>query len=131
MSQHKGTILVGDDDDSVRECISMALETQVYRVVTAMDGQGILQALETERPDLIISDIDMPRLDGFHLSEKIRSRPDLKDIPIIIVSGLTRDSKQTEAVWAHRLGVDIFISKPFDPFQLAAKVDALLARGKE
>ena len=130
MTHKKGTILVSDDDDEVRECIRMVLEKQGYRVVTVINGERALTEMDNEIPDLIISDIDMPKLDGYHFSEVVRKNSAWKDIPIIIVSGLTKDSKQSEEVWAHRLGVDAFIGKPFDPFLLAEKVEKLLSRKK-
>jgi CheY-like chemotaxis protein len=120
-------ILVVEDIASVRELMQVQLELRGYRVLTARDGQEALEALAKDRPAAIITDILMPRVDGFALAHHLRTNPQTADIPIIFLSA-TYVSADDER-FALDLGAMRFLAKPIstdDLFQ--ALSDALQAK---
>ncbi|WGM40673.1 response regulator [Caulobacter sp. NIBR1757] len=113
------TILAVDDSRTIREMLGHTLRAAGYRVVMAEDGVAGLEALETEAPDVIVTDINMPRLDGFGFIEAVRAgnRSNLK--PILV---LTTESEPEKKARARAAGATGWIVKPFDPVKL---VDAI------
>lgn len=118
-------VLVADDTDEIRNIIQMTLETKGYRVRTVTDGAKVLEEMQRRQPDILITDINMPNMDGYALIEELRTRPEWKTIPVIVISGLTRDSRRSEETWAERLEVDVFLTKPFDPIRLIESIERL------
>ncbi|TCJ15140.1 response regulator transcription factor [Rubrobacter taiwanensis] len=116
------TILLVDDDAALLEVVSIMLSQEGYRVVTAEDGAGALEAVERERPDLVILDIMMPRMSGFEVCRRIRAE---SDIPIVM---LTAKSQSVDKVVGLELGADDYITKPFDTKELLARIRAILRR---
>lgn len=127
MATQNGPILVVDDIAAVRELIELQLKARGYRVVGARDGQEALEVIERERPSVIVSDILMPRVDGFALAHRLRSNPLTAAIPIIFLSA-TYVSAEDER-FALNLGAQSFLPKPVDAEDLSnALVRALKAR---
>lgn len=121
-------ILVVDDVASQRNAAVQALEAAGHEVLTADSGVTALgQALKHE-PDLILSDVEMPALDGWQLLRLLRARPSLADTPIIFLTSLSNDR---ERLRGYRLGVDDYISKPFAPDELVARIERVLGQAKE
>lgn len=117
-------ILVVEDDDTLRELLSYRLEDDCT-VLTAVDGVDALDKVEEQLPDLIISDIMMPRMDGFTLLERLQTRKDTRVIPFIF---LTARTDETARLTSMRLGVDDYITKPFDMKQLKTRAERLIER---
>ncbi|MFT3966764.1 MAG: response regulator [Sphingobium sp.] len=112
-------ILTVDDSRSMRALLRVALVERGYEVCEAEDGVEALQWLETNSADVIITDINMPRLDGFGLIEKVRSSSRHIDRPILVLTTESSDEKKKRARDAGATG---WIVKPFDPEKLAAAV---------
>jgi DNA-binding response OmpR family regulator len=110
----KNKILIIDDERSIRLLLESFLSKE-YEVISKSDGQAALDWLETNLPDLIICDIQMPVLDGFQVIESIRQRGYTKHTPIIMLSGV-ENSK--ERVKCYKLGAQDFLAKPFNPEEL-------------
>lgn len=115
-------ILVVDDDAHIRKLIRLYLENSNYSVVEAEDGQEALNLLEKETVALAIVDVMMPNIDGYELTEDIRS---FLDIPILMV---TAKGESQDKVRGFRAGTDDYLVKPFDPVELVLRVEALLKR---
>lgn len=115
-------ILVVDDDKEILFSMSKLLEYDGFHVIQAKDGIEALEQFEKEKPDLIILDIMMPKLDGIAVLMKIR---EVSHIPVIILSAKTQDH---DKVYGLTMGADDYISKPYNPAELGARVKALLRR---
>jgi len=120
-------ILVVDDHEPLLMALRGILEGEGYTVHTATDGVQALEVMEEVRPDLIVADIMMPRLDGYGLYEAIRARPEWAPIPFIF---LTAKAEQEDVLRGKGLGVEDYITKPFDPQELVVVVRARLRRAK-
>jgi DNA-binding response OmpR family regulator len=115
-------ILSADDDKDLLALIAFTLSQAGYLVVKASDGQSAIQAFENESPDLVILDINMPGATGFQVCEAIRAK---SRAPVMM---LTVRGEEEDLVRALELGADDYLSKPFSPRTLLARVKALLRR---
>lgn len=115
-------VLVVDDDNEIRESIEIYLKNEGIRVIEASDGVQALKALEKEEIHLIIMDIMMPVMDGIKATFKIRES---KNIPIIMLSAKSED---TDKILGLNIGADDYITKPFNPLELVARVKSQLRR---
>src|SRR5215813_13403559 len=115
-------MLIADDDRDLRELIGFTLTQAGYLVVKAGDGPAALRTFETESPDLCVLDINMPGASGFQVCESIRKR---SRVPVIM---LTVRSEEEDLVRALDLGADDYLTKPFSPRTLLARIKALLRR---
>ena len=122
------TILVVEDEQAILEIITFFLEDEGYRVLQALHGEAALSLLKEEKPDLIISDIRMPGMDGFALCEAVRANPDLGQLPFIFLTG--RDER-ADVRRGMGLGADDYLTKPFEPEELLSAVQVRLARAAE
>ena len=113
------TVLTVDDSRTIREMLRLALVDAGYRVVQAEDGVHGLEVLSGEAPDVIVTDINMPRLDGFGFIEEVRGDPKHRATPILVLTTETDDEKKSRARMAGATG---WIVKPFNPVKL---VDAI------
>ena len=113
------TILIVDDSDSARETLTAILEGQGYRLLTAQNGPEALDLASKHQPDTILLDVMMPGMTGFEVCQRIRSDPQIAEIPIIILTALDDRESLLNALKA---GADDFISKPFDRFELRARL---------
>jgi len=112
-------ILLVDDSSTVLLLHRMMLSHCGYELLTAMDGQEALEKASTERPDLIFLDVIMPRMDGFQTCRALRSRPETKNVPIILV---TTRGEPHYVRQGFESGCTDYITKPFDGEELLAKV---------
>ena len=116
------TILTVDDSPSIRMLVRFALSGQGYSVAEAEDGVAALEWLAAnDRPDLMITDINMPRMDGFDLVETVRAERALSDLPILVLS---TESSEEKIGRARDAGADGWIVKPFDPAALVCAIRA-------
>jgi two-component system chemotaxis response regulator CheY len=118
------TILTVDDSRTMRDMLKVALMEAGYRVIQAVDGQHGLEVLEQETPHVIITDINMPRLDGFGFIENVRRNPRYLGIPILV---LTTESSPEKKNLARRAGATGWIVKPFDSAKLVDVVRRVAA----
>ena len=116
------TILVVDDELLIRKIIREYLESENYKVLEAENGLDALRVLSSNKVNLIILDIMMPKMDGFACLEEIRKT---KDIPVIMLSAM---KEETDKLNSFNLGVDDYVTKPFSPKELIARVKAHLKR---
>ncbi len=122
------TILVAEDSVATRKMLDKILTSVGYQVIVCRDGQEALEQVEQYnkgRIDLILSDVEMPRLNGFELLEKVRSLPAFKNTPIVMATSRTGDRHQQQA---KRLGATEYLGKPIQPQQLIDTVAALLKK---
>jgi DNA-binding response OmpR family regulator len=112
-------ILVADDEPHIRDLLKLLLEDEGYDVVEAEDGEEAYQVAKDEKPDVIILDIMMPKVDGYQAYHSIRSDADLKGIPILI---LTAKSEPIYNRISKGIGADAHITKPFDADEVLSKL---------
>lgn len=114
-------VLVVDDEDQVLEVVTSMLEVEGHDVVTASHGVEALLRVEDSRPDAILLDIVLPRMDGATVAQKLREDPGTADIPIVFLTGLV-DSDEVERK-GPIIGGQYFLAKPFDAEQLYEVLD--------
>jgi CheY-like chemotaxis protein len=120
------TLLIVEDIPDILTLLKATLEFKGYRVITARDGQEALEAIEKERPAVVVTDILMPRLDGFNLVHRLRIRPETRDIPVIFLSA-TYVAPEDKA-FALSLGVTRFIEKPVNFEEFLPAVSDLVSQ---
>jgi chemosensory pili system protein ChpA (sensor histidine kinase/response regulator) len=120
-------IMVVDDSITVRKVTSRLLERHNMEVVTARDGVDAVALLQEERPDVMLLDIEMPRMDGFELARHMRSTEELKDIPIIMITSRTGDKHRLHAV---ELGVRRYLGKPYQEAELLENIYGVLGENR-
>ncbi|HAG81972.1 MAG TPA: hypothetical protein DD379_12700 [Cyanobacteria bacterium UBA11162] len=120
---HEKTVLVVDNEAIIRKLLRQELEAQGYQVKEAKDGLEAIAQVKQERPDLITLDVMMPDMNGFDVAAVLKNDPSTMDIPIIILS-IIEDQER-----GYRLGVDKYITKPFQPEELMQEIDSLIAQG--
>ncbi|MBW4613928.1 MAG: response regulator transcription factor [Desmonostoc vinosum HA7617-LM4] len=121
------TILVVDDDLGTRLSISDYLELSGYCVITANDGQEALVLVDEYHPDLIVTDIVMPQMNGYELVRRVRQQPAFRLLPVIL---LTARTKTQERILGYQSGCDLYLPKPFELEELAAAIRNLLERSQ-
>jgi DNA-binding response OmpR family regulator len=126
MSEQKIRLLVIDDEPDLLAELKPLLERAGYAVATAIDGQDGLHKLASWQPDLLILDVMMPHLDGRELLRRVRAAGNW--IPVIL---LTKVGGTTERALSLQEGADDYINKPFDPFELLARIQAVLRRTRQ
>jgi CheY-like chemotaxis protein len=126
MTNEQGYILVVDDIPDILKLLDATLQFKGYRVVTARDGQEALEKILKDRPDLVIADILMPRLDGFNLVHRLRLNPETRDIPVIFLTATYVASEDKD--FALSIGVTRFIEKPVDLDEFLPVVEELLSQ---
>lgn len=117
-------ILVVDDDESIRDFLKLHFEDQNYEVTLAEDGRSAISLAESEMPDLIVLDLNMPVMTGWQAAKKLKKAgAPTTSIPII---ALTAQKTFDDQVEAHESGCDVFIEKPIEPERLFKAVDRIL-----
>jgi chemosensory pili system protein ChpA (sensor histidine kinase/response regulator) len=122
--QAAATIMVIDDSVTMRRITSRVLSRHGYSVVEARDGVEALGKLQLARPDAVLLDIEMPRMDGFELLRRIRDDARWRDLPVMMITSRTADKHRQ---YARELGVEVFLGKPFEESDLIAQLTGLLA----
>jgi len=132
MKEKKERILIVDDDPDIRVAIGAVLEARGYQVVTACDGEEALEKLKEERPDLMILDLLMPKMDGFAVCRELRDprRAKYANIPILILTSVREEvsRRRYELETGLSLDVDDYVEKPIEPFLLIQRMEKLLKR---
>jgi diguanylate cyclase (GGDEF)-like protein len=122
------TILVVDDDPDIARFVEVNLRSAGYDVAVAADGEEALEKAGELRPDLVLLDVMMPRIDGFEVAQRLRKNPQTANTSIIM---LTAKALSADKVTGLQSGADDYIIKPFDPIELLARVKGTLRRAKE
>ena len=112
-------ILVVEDQEDNRQILRDLLDSAGFEMIEAQDGEQALVKVSEERPDLILMDIQLPLLDGYEATRRIKANPDLKAIPIIVVTSYALSGDEGKARAA---GCDAYVTKPYSPRQLLAKI---------
>ena len=120
----RGSVLVVDDEPTIAEVVSRYLERAGYRAEIASDGAAAIEAAAANRPDLVVLDLMLPRIDGLEVMRRLREM-DRDHIAVIL---LTAKGEESDRVIGLRLGADDYVVKPFSPAELVARVDAVLRR---
>ncbi|MCB1837012.1 MAG: response regulator, partial [Alcanivoracaceae bacterium] len=121
-------IMVTDDSVTVRKVTTRLLERNGYEVITAKDGMDAVAKLEDHKPDLMLLDIEMPRMDGFEVASHVRHEERLKDVPIIMITSRTGEKHRERAF---EIGVNSYMGKPFQEGELLNTIQELLAQARE
>lgn len=124
----KPKLLLIEDEEDIAALIKLQAEIAGYKMIVEVDGLNGLHAVEREKPDLVILDIMLPGMSGLDVCRKIKTDPELKNIPVIMLSA---KSEELDVVLGLELGADDYVNKPFSPKILFSRVRAVLRRGKE
>jgi CheY-like chemotaxis protein len=118
-------ILVVDDDKTTRKMLSLILKNKGYDVVTAENGMDGLQKLGLEQINLILTDMNMPYMDGIEFTKQVRANPDFSDIPIVM---LTTEADEEEKQRAYKAGVDDYLVKPATAEQIVDSMKKIMKK---
>lgn len=118
-------ILVVEDEEDILELIQFNLSKDGYNVTGVLTGEAALEAVKAHRPDLILLDLMLPGIDGLEVAKKVKADPETENIPIIMV---TAKGEEADVVTGLEMGSDDYITKPFSPRILTARVKAVLRR---
>jgi DNA-binding NarL/FixJ family response regulator len=120
-------ILIVDDDLTLRRILHNSLEQRGYQVVSVGSGKDALARFSQDVPDIIVSDVSMPEMDGFEFCRQLRSQPSGKLIPFIFLSA---KNELNDRVQGHSIGADNYLTKPFEMKELLANIEALIERSR-
>jgi two-component system alkaline phosphatase synthesis response regulator PhoP len=121
----KGKILVVDDEIYIVHILDFSLGMEGYEVVTALDGEQAIEKARTQKPDLIVLDIMMPKLDGYETCKILKGDKATRDIPVILLSAKGRNVDQKIGF---EVGADDYITKPFSPRKLVERINSILGQ---
>lgn len=124
----KPRLLLVEDEEDIAALIKLQAEISGYKLHVEVDGLNGLRAIEREKPDLIILDIMLPGQSGLDVCRKVKSNPELKNIPVIMISA---KSEELDVVLGLELGADDYVTKPFSAKILFSRIRAVLRRGTE
>lgn len=116
-------ILAVDDEKSIRRLIEVNLERAGFRVTTACDGLEALEKFQAERPDMVVLDWMMPRMDGFEVLTRLKADPATAEVPVILLTSKAQDQDMFSG-W--KAGADLYLTKPFNPGELVTFVKQIL-----
>lgn len=121
-------ILIVDDDPDILEGILTILESREYRLNTARDGKTCLEMMAEEKPDLLILDLLMPRMDGWGVIREMRSEPRYEDVPVMILTTVIEDASRRRYELETGMSMDVqdYVQKPARPDDLINRVEKLL-----
>ncbi|WP_084961960.1 response regulator transcription factor [Thermoactinospora rubra] len=126
MGEVLGKVLVVDDDEVIRQLIAVNLTLEGFEVETATDGQDCLDRVLDVRPDVVTLDVMMPRLDGWVTATRLRTDEETRHIKVLLITARAQEEDKRRGLG---LGVDAYLTKPFDPAELIRIVRELAAAG--
>ncbi|NIM02669.1 response regulator [bacterium] len=124
----KREILIVEDNPQTVKLLKFILEKNNYSTVSAKDGEQGLQKVKEKKPDLIILDLMLPGMDGYRVCETLKSDPDTKEIPVLVLTALDTGADFEKAL---EKKADWYITKPFEPEHLLKRIDYLIEKRKE
>ena len=119
------TLLLADDSVTIQRVIELTFTHEDVRVVSVSDGQRAMQWMESEWPDIVLADVDVPEVDGYALAAYVKQSPRLKNVPVLLLAGAFEPVDQRRV---EQIGCDGVLIKPFEPQQLVTRVRELLSR---
>ncbi|MGH9188781.1 MAG: response regulator transcription factor [Acidimicrobiales bacterium] len=122
------TVLVIDDDPVILELLRVNFEIEGFEVITATDGEEGLARAQADHPDVVISDVMMPRSDGLELLSQLKGDPDTESLPVILLSAKAQKSEIQHGL---DMGADDYITKPFDPILLIDRLNAVVDKSRD
>jgi len=125
VASDKHTVLVVDDEPDIVKLVEISLKLSNFDVITALSGPMALEILKTKRPDLVLLDIMMPEMSGYEVCQKIKSDPNTRDLPVVM---LTAKGQKGDAEKGLDVGADDYIIKPFDPYDLGEQITRILSK---
>jgi len=129
LKKNELTILIVDDERSIVDTLGAVLEIRGFQVREAYSGEMARKIVEERGcPDLIVLDILLPGVNGLDLCRQFKSDPRMKDVPVLMITVITQDSELADGFWNIGTGADDFVTKPFDPFDMADRIEHLLVR---
>ena len=120
-------VVIVDDEEDICEILSIALTARGFDVATANDGVEGLKLIRRTRPAVAVVDIQMPRMNGYDLILRLSEDPSMSGTRVIVATSLTQDGSKSDDTWSNSLGVSGFMTKPFNPSDLADCIDRILA----
>ena len=124
-SAHKGkTILLVEDEPSVIELMNIFLSRNGYKILNVLEGTEVVDKVRSAKPDLVILDIMIPKLNGFEVCSRLKADAELKNIPVLILSALVQ---KNEIEMGIRMGADMYMTKPFQNAELIQAIEKLLS----
>src|SRR5579862_9906139 len=121
-------ILIIDDDSENRKLLRFRLEKSGYEVREGTNGEEALREIEREKPDLVFLDVRIPKVDGWQVCRGLKSNPETKDIPVVMLTGCSQDAQED---YGRQCGADDYVTKPWDARRVLDVTSALLKRRKE
>ena len=118
-------VLVVDDDPVIQRLLKVNFEMEGYDVITASDGVEGLERARKDRPDAVILDVMMPRMDGLEVARMLKEDPSTASIPVLLLSA---KAQETDVRAGGASGADDYVTKPFDPLDLLHRVEGLISR---
>lgn len=126
MSLNRSKILLVDDEPSIVKMVGRRLEVEGYEVVVAMDGQEALLKIRDQKPDLIILDLMLPKVNGYEICTTLKNNPQTQQIPVVMFTAKTQNRDERLGM---ECGADAYVRKPFKAQELLEQVQTLLKRG--
>ncbi len=119
------TICVIDNDRVICDQMRLVFESRGHRCLITHDGESGLEEVRRVRPDLVVLDIQLPKMNGYHLLTELKKDEALASIPVFVLTGLTAEDRRSDEDWRRSLEVAAFLSKPFDPLVVVAKFEGM------
>jgi DNA-binding response OmpR family regulator len=116
-------VLLAEDDEDVRTLAELVLRREGFEVTAVADGRAAVEAAIERTPAVAVLDVSMPRMDGLETARRLRERPEMRDVPIMLLTARVTEADRTRG---REVGVDAQLDKPFSPAVLAERVRALL-----
>jgi len=124
-------IYVIDDEMEICELLKIALEARDYKVQVGYDGESAIKMVKKKKPDLLIIDLKMPRMNGYEVIAHLKSQTETADLPIMVMTSLTQGSRKSDDEWKKSLNVVAFLTKPFEPIQVVNLVQKVFDAANE
>jgi two-component system alkaline phosphatase synthesis response regulator PhoP len=121
----RGKVLVVDDEEYIQHILNFSFGAEGFEVVTAADGEAAVTMARSEKPDIIVLDIMMPKMDGYEACKQIKADPETQNIPVIL---LTAKGREIDRKLGAQAGADDYVVKPFSPGRLIERVEGLIKR---
>jgi two-component system alkaline phosphatase synthesis response regulator PhoP len=121
----RAKVLVVDDEEYIQHILNFSFCAEGYEVVTASDGEEGVSKARDEKPDIIVMDIMMPKMDGYEACKQIKTDPQTKDIPVILLTAKGRDADRKLGI---EVGADDYVVKPFSPGRLIERVEGIMKK---
>ncbi|MDI6783799.1 MAG: response regulator [bacterium] len=124
-------ILVAEDEQDIADIFRIVLESKGYEPIITANGEEALKQIHRHQPELLILDVMMPKMSGYTLVKELKKDAELAGISIIMVSAISQGSNKPDEFWQQGMGVEDYITKPFDPSDLLRRVENLLRKKRE